>query len=515
MTTKILGSQIENASINTEQLSANITAAFVSTSLLTEYATSAQFADFAISLGPRIISVNIANSSFAESQNASINISGGHIVVTGNNFATGATVLIDNTSASSVSTINSNRLNVQVPARPAATYNLYVVNPDGGTGIKVNGIQYGTGTLWGMGSNGGVFGRNNTVATNSPVQVGAGTNWISIGGGLSHILAIRSDNTLWAWGSNSYGQLGRNNTTSASSPVQIGTDNNWSTVSVGGGGTSFAVRKNGTLWGWGGNANGNLGVNDIFNKSSPVQVGTDTNWSKAFTNWHGSTVRSYSHAVKTDGTLWAWGNNFWPNLGIVPVTGADRSSPVQIGAGGFIEVAIGEAHALALRSDGTLWSWGYNSGGQLGRGQPFAGLLNASAPVQIGSGYSKIAAAGNFTYAIDTGGRIYQCGGAVNTSGENGENNQNQWRSSLTQLGALTNWRDVRITCQTGAVPRGHVSAIKTDGTLWGWGHNGYGQLGDSTTSANRSSPIQIGTQNYWSSLMKVSGSTITLNNIK
>lgn len=93
-------------------------------------------------LPPRINAVSYANSTFVVSSNTSVNTGGGYIVVTGKNFATGATVIVDTTSASAVTRVNSTTLNVQVPPKSAATYNLYVVNPDGGTGIRVNGIRY-------------------------------------------------------------------------------------------------------------------------------------------------------------------------------------------------------------------------------------------------------------------------------------------------------------------------------------------------------------------------------------
>ena len=141
--TKIQAGSFAPGAIRTEDLSSNTTAAF---------ATSASVAEFATSLAPKVTTVNVANSSFAVLDDTAVNVGGGYIVITGANFAEGAIVLIDTTPASSVARISSTTLRVQVPAKPAASYNLFVVNPDGGTGIRVNGITYSGTPTWVTGS---------------------------------------------------------------------------------------------------------------------------------------------------------------------------------------------------------------------------------------------------------------------------------------------------------------------------------------------------------------------------
>jgi hypothetical protein len=130
MTTKILGEQITNYTINTEQLSNTATAAFAKT------------------LAPKILYANVASNTYSVLDDTAVNVGGGFIVITGAEFQSGATVLIDTVAASAVTFVNSNTLRAQVPARSAASYNLYVINPDGGTGLKVAGITYSGFPAW-------------------------------------------------------------------------------------------------------------------------------------------------------------------------------------------------------------------------------------------------------------------------------------------------------------------------------------------------------------------------------
>jgi alpha-tubulin suppressor-like RCC1 family protein len=229
--------------------------------------------------------------------------------------------------------------------------------------------------MWGRGSSGGI-GNNSTLNRSAITQV-TGTTWSKIAIGESHVMAIKSDGTLWSWGANNLGQLGLGNTTNRSSPVQIGSDTNWSSISCGSS-YSFAIKTNGTLWAWGSNDFGQLGLGNTTNISSPVQIGSDTNWSKICDM--GSFSYQNTLAIKTTGTLWAWGNNQFGQLGLGDTT--NRSSPVQIGSDtNWSDGAMSDAHAIAVKSTGTLWSWGLNDAGQLGLGD----TTNRSSPVQIGS----------------------------------------------------------------------------------------------------------------------------------
>ena len=138
-------------------------------------------------------------------------------------------------------------------------------------------------------------------------------------------MAIKTDGTMWSWGNNDNGRLGLGDTTNQSSPVQIGALTTWSSVSCGGyTGFAAAIKTDGTMWSWGNNGSGRLGLGDTTNRSSPVQIGDLTTWSIV------SSKGFRAHAIKTDGTLWSWGANGSGRLGLGNTT--TYSSPKQIGS---------------------------------------------------------------------------------------------------------------------------------------------------------------------------------------
>jgi alpha-tubulin suppressor-like RCC1 family protein len=229
------------------------------------------------------------------------------------------------------------------------------------------------GTFWTWGNNGqGQLGHNTNIRRSSPVQVGALTNWahVSQGTNASHTFSIKTDGTLWAWGSNSYGQLGDGTRVAKSSPVQIGALTSWTQVALGGGHT-IAVRGNGTLWTWGNGDYGRLGHDNAISRSSPTQVGALTNWAQ------GTGGTNHTAAVKTDGSLWSWGKDAFGCLGLnLPY--ARRSSPIQVGSLlNWSQVSMGSYRTSSIKTDGTLWSWGLNPGDNL--------YASKSSPVQIGA----------------------------------------------------------------------------------------------------------------------------------
>ena len=184
------------------------------------------------------------------------------------------------------------------------------------------------GTMWSWGqSYRGEGGHTDRVARSSPVQVGALTTWLDIAcNGMYQAMATTTDNKLYSWGRNNYGQVGDNTRVDRSSPTQIGALTNWSLV---GGGNYFsgAIKTDGTIWTWGFNSSGQLGDNSRTNRSSPVQIGSGTTW---FRLTRGVIETGFS-AIKTDGTIWSWGQNSQGTLGVNDTV--NRSSPVQVGAG--------------------------------------------------------------------------------------------------------------------------------------------------------------------------------------
>ena len=251
------------------------------------------------------------------------------------------------------------------------------------------------GTLWTWGNNGyGRLGLGNTTGYSSPKQVGALTTWSTIsGGGFGHVMVIKTNGTLWSWGYNAQGQLGLGNTTNYSSPKQVGALTTWSII-AGGREHFVAIKTDGTMWSWGGayENQGQLGLGNTTSVSNPTQIGALTTWSKVF-----ASQDKYCLAIKTDGTLWAWGRNLNGQLGQGTTT--DRSSPVQVGAlTTWLNIAAGRYHSTAIKTDGTLWTWGRNTYGALGLGD----TTDRSSPVQIGAltSWTKIEAAGLSSLAI-------------------------------------------------------------------------------------------------------------------
>jgi alpha-tubulin suppressor-like RCC1 family protein len=251
-----------------------------------------------------------------------------------------------------------------------------------------------TGSIWAWGKNG--YGELGISFTNSgeviPAQIGALTNWANVDAGGYHSVSTKTDGTLWTWGYGSDGALGLGNTTAYSSPKQVGALTTWSDVAAG---YQFnvAIKTDGTLWSWGINSSGRLGDGSTVSKSSPVQIGALTTWSKI------TASRESGFAIKSDGTLWAWGRNNEGTLGLGDTT--NRSSPAQVGAltnWSAINGAVWGYHVAALKTDGTIWTWGYGAQGQLGLGN----TTYYSSPKQVGTStnWLRVAAGGYHTLGI-------------------------------------------------------------------------------------------------------------------
>ncbi len=273
---------------------------------------------------------------------------------------------------------------------------------------------------------------------------------------LQTTFAIKTDGTLWGWGANRNGQLGVAGAPSysASTPLLIGSG--YKEVASGDD-YALAVKTDGTLWGWGANGGGQLGGGALQDHPVPVLLGSG--YSKVSAGQGGVTL-----ALKTDGTLWSWGNNESGQLGDGSTT--NRTFAVQVGTGFKDLFAGNDTHSLALKTDGTLWAWGLNSCGQIGDGTK----TNRLTPFQVGSGFVTAAAGGCTSVGIKADGTLWQWGGQVN---------------SLTPVQVGTGYSSV----SAGA---GHVLAIRTDGSVWAWGSNSAGQLGSGVTETYQSVPAGI-----------------------
>ena len=288
--------------------------------------------------------------------------------------------------------------------------------------------------------------------------------------------AIKSDGTLWIWGLNYYGNLGLGNTTNTNTPLQVGANTDWATISVSNS-IMTALKNNGTLWAWGSNIIGSLGNGTNNDSYVPVQVGTDNNWLKI------SSYGYHSLALKTDGTLWAWGSNSFGALG--DGTGVNKNTPIKIGNDNdWAKIYTGQYHSFAIKNNGTLWAWGHNIDGQLGDGT----TINRLIPTQIGVATDwKMMALGTHTLGIKNDGTMWGTGNnAVGAIG----NGTTVSQLSFTQIGSINNW----VSVSAGDY---YSTGLTADARMYTWGYNDAGQLGNGTT-VNKYIPTEIGTSNYF-----------------
>jgi alpha-tubulin suppressor-like RCC1 family protein len=336
---------------------------------------------------------------------------------------------------------------------------------------------------WGINSN-GALGNGATTSNSVPVLVsGLSGVAVSVAGGGYHTVALKSDSTVWDWGQNNYGQLGNNTTTDSHVPVQaifpvaIGfAQTEWHKVAAGAR-HSVAVKSDGTVWAWGLNTNGQLGNGTTTDSKVPVPV---SGLSKVF-----SVAAGFYHtvALKSDGTVWTWGHNGYGQLG--NGTTIDNSVPKQVsGLSEIVVVAAGVYHTVALKSDGTVWAWGHNGSGQLGDGT----AINSSVPKQISglSGIWSVAAGAYYTVAMKQDGTVWTWGGNGNGQLGNGTTTTSTVPKQVSNLsGAML------VAC--GGY---HTLALTSNGTVWAWGNNNEGELGNGQTTQS-SVPVQVSIPSY------------------
>jgi len=341
-------------------------------------------------------------------------------------------------------------------------------------------------------------------------------------GGGYHTVALRADGTVWAWGDNEHGQLGNGTKTNSLRPVQVvGLDQ--VTEVAAGRYHSLALKADGTVWAWGANSQGQLGNGYYSDRSAPVQVSILSTQSIAAGDYHSLALCSgvvlswgdngygqlgnggyldsswpvyvggsmptdirriaagglHSLAAAADGTVWAWGHNGYGQLGDGTTT--NGREPVQaVGIEGVTEVAAGDSHSVAIGSCMSLWTWGSNNAGQLGNGTTTDELR----PIQIEGFFLNtvaVAAGEAHSMALKFDGTVWAWG--RNDSGQLGNGTGVR---SLTPVQAF----DLRGV-ESIDVGGWHSTAVKDDATLWVWGANWSGQLGDGT-DWSRSIPTQV-----------------------
>ena len=294
----------------------------------------------------------------------------------------------------------------------------------------------------------GTYGTQTNSRKSAPTQMGAEENWSRIAQtGANCVFAITTNGKLYSWGAGLWGQNGRGNVVNASVPIQIGDLETWASIAVGVNEASVhAVTTDGKLFAWGKNLDyghfGNGSHNVPASMSSPVQIGALTNWSSEI--GHMAKLSGATIAIKQDGTMWSWGLNAPDGaLGLGDVV--NRSSPVQIGSDANWTYVVPHFFGFtALKSTGALYSWGNNQYGQAGNGTQGSSHYS-SVPIQVGSDSDWSIIGGNHRVlgAIKENGELYMWGAGA--SGRTGHGDVVS-RSVPTQVGALTTWNALHVS---------------------------------------------------------------------
>ena len=325
-----------------------------------------------------------------------------------------------------------------------------------------------------------------TAGGTSPLARASFARARTLAAGATHTVAVRADGSLWAWGNNANGQLGLGSTGGQqASPVRVGLDTNWASVAAGGTHT-VAIKTDGSLWAWGNNASGQLGLSNTTSQNTPQRVGTSTSWASV------AAGSAHTVAIQADNTLYAWGLNDNGQLGLGNLINQNAPQPVATGTS-WASAGAGSSHTVAVRLDGSLWAWGLNTSGQLG----LSNTTSQSTPQRVGTGtsWASAAAGGSHSVAARADGTLWAWG--LNTSGQLGlANNTNQ--NTPQPVGTTTNW----LSAATGDA---HTVALQADGSLWAWGSNATGQLGLGNL-ANQTTPQAVPAVTTWLSVTAGTG---------
>ena len=327
------------------------------------------------------------------------------------------------------------------------------------------------------------------------------TAWTSMTEGAFQTCGVRTDHTAWCWGANDFGQSGSTATLGTldpnPTPTRIGSDSDWLTLTAGDFHTC-GIHNDGTAWCWGDNQAGQLGSGtDSGTPTSGTTPSPVPSQVGSVGDWSQlSAGHEHTCGVKTDYTLWCWGANDEGQLGSGINLGTANATPTQVGTEtDWATVSAGGRHTCALKTDRTLWCWGADDFGQLGQISASTSTVQA-VPLQVAGSWAAIAAGDQFTCATRTDGTLW-CWGR-NTDGQLGnptDNGADAPNPDPQQVGSAADWSNL-------AAGFNHACAVKTDGTAWCWGDNSFGETSTATnTTRSTTTPTRVGTSTSWSDL--------------
>lgn len=364
----------------------------------------------------------------------------------------------------------------------------------------------GSVVAWGYHGNGqlGDGSALGTIRSYPGPVTGMGSGVIDFASGTFHNTALKSDGTVWGWGYNAYGQLGNNTIADQTAPVQVTTLTSVVAI-VAGYAHTLALKSDGTVWSWGYNFFGQLGDGTFVDKRTPVQVSGLTGVVAL------AAGGKRSMALKNDGTVWMWGDvsnvaggGGTASVSNVPLQMAGIADVIAIAAGGDATSGTNVDVSLALKFDGSVWAWGYNAWGQLGNGTVSTSFL----PVQV-TGLTDmvtIATGGYHSQAVKSDGTVWAWG--LNSDGELGDGT-NIYKTTPVQTVGLSK----AVALATGTY---HSMALNADLTIQEWGANNGGQLGNGNTTA-QNTPVathgqgNVGTYNTGNATTSQADLTVSL----